>query len=547
MVKKTPWESMATGWHFLNGMAQVGQAIGNSMTPDPVAGEEIDPMGGLAEADELIKFKYDPEGFYLGKIHEDHGVSFEASLPADDDRHLFVMAGTASGKGVTIGIQNALRWRGPLLAIDPKGEMAEITALHRGSREIAVGTGTSVRKFKGQKVAILDPMGAVRGAAKKYCVSYNPMGDIDMKVKGGFRKIKKLAAGMVVPEDGSNSHFSESAETLLAGAIEAVMILEKPEDHNLPFLRLKILGNVKLKDEANLTEGDEAAIEAGFQALYTYLTNDKLPDDGHAAEAASVLGEVLDSDEAGSFRTTLSRNLKWIADPDIKAHLQPSDFSLWNAVQDGWSVYLVLQPDDISDFRNWLRLTVQIALSAKMAMGTFQTGRQTLFFLDEFAALGRFKEIEDSAGYMRGYGIKLCPVIQNIGQVQQLYAKNWETFIDNSAAFIAWSFNGLDSEKYMSDRLGRIVIAENSFSTSTSTNGLYGSANKSASVALRERAVRFSNEVREQAARETMRAFVIPAGGKGFTIRRVPYMELADKKIYDSPAHIKNWETKHGH
>ncbi|MDO6575530.1 hypothetical protein, partial [Staphylococcus pasteuri_A] len=80
-------------------------------------------------------------------------------------------------------------------------------------------------------------------------------------------------------------------------------------------------------------------IKAGFEALYDYLTHDALPDDGHAAEAASVLGEVLGSDEAGSFRTTLSRNLKWLIDLDMQDHLTPSSFSLWKAVQEGWSIF----------------------------------------------------------------------------------------------------------------------------------------------------------------------------------------------------------------
>jgi len=540
------WAVLSGAWRFLGGAVQLGSVISQSMAGEPEISEQVDPMAGLASSDELARYAYHPDGFYFGKIHEDHGVRFEASMPADDDRHVFIVAGSASGKGVSLGIQNALRWRGALLAIDPKGEMAEITAMHRGTKENALGTGTSVRQFKGQKVAILDPMGVVRGAAKKYRVTYNPMRDIDMKTKNGFRKIKKLAAGLVIPEEGSAAHFSDSAETLLAGAIEAVMTLEKPTNQNLPFLRLKILGNVKLKNEATPEADEEAEIKAGFAALYDYLTHDDLPDDGHAAEAASVLGEVLGSDEAGSFRTTLSRNLKWLADPDMKAHLQPSDFSLWNAVQEGWSVYLVLQPDDIDDFKNWLRMAVQVALSAKMAMGTNQGGLQTLFFLDEFSALGRFKEIEKAAGYMRGYGIKLCPIIQNIGQVQDLYGKNWETFMGNAGAIIAWSLNDLESEKYISDRLGRIVVPETSYSSSSNVQGMAGGRSRNKSTGLRERAVRFSNEIHDQGMRESMRSFVIPASGKGFTIRRVPYMALAKDRVFDSPEHIKAWENLRG-
>jgi type IV secretory pathway TraG/TraD family ATPase VirD4 len=181
-----------------------------------------------------------------------------------------------------------------------------------------------------------------------------------------------------------------------------------------------------------------------------------------------------------------------------------------------------------------------------MAMGTNQSGLQTLFFLDEFSAIGRFKEIEKAAGYMRGYGIKLCPIIQNVGQIQELYGKNWETFLSGAGAIISWSLNDLESEKYISDRMGRIVIPETSYSSSGNVSGFSGSSSRNKSTGLRERAVRFSNEIHDQGARESMRAFIIPASGKAFTIRRVPYMVLTNQKIFDSPDHIVEWEKKHG-
>ena len=518
---------------FTNTLAAMGQAAENSGLTDEDLKEQIDPLAGFANGNELARYGFNPDGFYLGKIHPDHNAQFEACLPPEDDRHIFVVAGSASGKGVTYGIQNAIRWKGGLLAIDPKGEMAEITAMRRGKRQNALNTGTATRQFVGQEVAILDPMGIVRGAAKKYRVDYNPLSDINMDIKGGRRQIGKLASGMVMPEEGANAHFSENAATLLAGTIEAVKLTEKAEDHTLPFVRLKIMG----------VDGDPES-EAGFAALYDYLTASHLPKDGHAAEAASVIGEILGSDEAGSFRTTLSRNIKWLSDPDIKNHLQASNFSLWKAIQNNWSVFIVLKPDDLDDFKNWLRMVTQIALSAKMALGTNQKGLQTLFFLDEFAALGKFSEIEAAAGYMRGYGIKLVPIIQNIGQIKKLYARNWETFLGNAGAIIAWGLNDLETEQYISDRLGKIIVSENSLSFSANTNGIMGSNGYNRNKSLRERAVRFSNEIHEQGARETMRAFVIPASGKGFMVERVPYMALAKHKIFDSPDHVIELERQ---
>jgi len=146
---------------------------------------------------------------------------------------------------------------------------------------------------------------------------------------------------------------------------------------------------------------------------------------------------------------------------------------------------------------------------------------------------------------MAGYGLKLVPIIQNIGQVQALYAKNWETFLGNAGAIVAFGLNDQASEQYIADRLGRIMVTEATRSISTGTSGqlIGGSGNtgESWSTARHERPVRFPNEIHDLGARETMRAFVIPASGKGFTIKRRTYMDFAPH-WYDSPAHIAAWE-----
>ncbi|PLU25719.1 TraM recognition domain-containing protein, partial [Sinorhizobium medicae] len=169
-------------------------------------------------------------------------------------------------------------------------------------------------------------------------------------------------------------------------------------------------------------------------------------------------------------------------------------------------------------------------------------GPQTLFLLDEFgSALGHFKLIEDAAGNMAGYGIKLVPIIQNIGQVQKIYEKNWETFLGNAGAILAWGLNDKDTETYIADRLGHIMVNETSAGSSAGAGGQYG---HSVNTGRHQRPIRFPNQVHDEGARETMRAFVIPASGRGFTIRRVNYDE-ADGLAFDHPDFISAWEQRH--
>lgn len=500
------------------------KAVTPTFSPPPLAVPSLDPMAGFASGGDLERYRLTKGGLYLGDIHPDHGPSFPAGI--DDDRHAFVIGGNRAGKGVSLAIPNALLWRGPLFMIDPKGEGASIAALRRGTVEVAKGTGTSVRRFMGQEVAILDPLGEVRGPARALRVTYNPLDDIDMMQGGGVRAINAAAAALVTPETGDSVHFAETAETLIAGLIEAVKLTEPRERQTLTQCRALML--------------------AGFDALHGYLAAVETRA-GLAQEAAAIMDEVGDN-EWGSHRSTLSRNMKWLAEPSMQGHLVGSAFSLRRAIQDGWSVFVSLPPDDIAQFKSWLRLIVQTVIDAKMSQGVGRTEQQTLCLLDEFPTLGRFKAIEESAGYMAGYGLKLVPIIQNIGQVKALYAQNWETFLGNAGAIIAFGLNDGESEQYIADRLGRIMVEEVSRTLSKGSSGgmIGGQTNVSEgwSIARHERPVRFPNEIHEQGAREMMRAFVIPASGKGFTIRRRSYMDFSPD-MYDAPAFISEWERKH--
>lgn len=481
-------------------------------------------MTGFASKAELEKHTKKAGAFLLGEIHPDHGYKADAAIK--DDRHIFMVAGSRAGKGTTMIIPNLIDWPGGVFCIDPKGENASITAMRRGVQPQGK-TGTAVRHFLGQKVAILDPYGTVRGPARKYCINYDPLSDIAIGSDEEADQIQTIAEAIVVAEQGSGTHFSDSAETLLAGIIEAVLHHYKdPACHTLAFCRAVFQdGTKKLMELLKIAPATPARL---------------------AKDAFAIL-EDAGEEESGSFSTTLSRQLRWIADPRMQAHLRNDGFSLVTAMRENSSVYVCLPPSRIPRMKRWLRVILRVALDAKMSSPFEHKGHQTLFLLDEFSALGHFQIIEDAAAYMAGYGIKLVPVIQNVGQVVKLYEKNWETFLGNAGGIIAWGLNDLETEKYVSDRLGQIRDFERSYGASTSRDA-HGVTAKgmsdSTNIGLRERAIRWPNEIHQEGAREHLRAFIIPAAGAPFTVRRVEYMARDGQGLFDSPDHISEWEKR---
>lgn len=480
-------------------------------------------MAGFAAVDELRQYTDLAQGFRLGRIHPDHGINPPSAITGD--RHLIVVAGSRAGKGTSLIIPNLLYWQGGIFCIDPKGENASITAMRRGEERAANGTGTEVSQFLDQKVAILDPFGTVKGPARKYRVAYNPLRDVQVDDDETASRVLALAEALVIADGGSGeAHFTESAVTLLAGLIEAA------------------IGNRDVA-KRHLVECRDASL-GGIDALKIYLGNAPATDAGLAVEARGLL-ESVGKNEGGSFLSTLSRQLKWVA--LMQDHLSEGTFSLTQAVRENWSIYVCIPPAKIPAMKRWLRAIVRVALDAKMDSPFEHQGQQTLFMLDEFYALGNFPLIEEAAAYMAGYGIKLVPIIQNIGQLKKLYGQNWETFAGNAGAIIAWGLNDHESEKYIADRLGHTREWEQSFSKSAAhTPGTLptGNETQSESLALRERPIRWASEIHYEGARRQMRAFVISADGHPFTIERHDYTELEGHGLFDSPDHIRAWEEK---
>ncbi len=73
----------------------------------------------------------------------------------------------------------------------------------------------------------------------------------------------------------------------------------------------------------------------------------------------------------------------------------------------------------------WLGLYVNLALQAMERTTAFEgaasretsTGVPVLFALDEFATLAHMSQIEDAAGQIAGFGVKLWPILQDLGYV----------------------------------------------------------------------------------------------------------------------------------
>jgi type IV secretion system protein VirD4 len=172
--------------------------------------------------------------------------------------------------------------------------------------------------------------------------------------------------------------------------------------------------------------------------------------------------------ERDSVLSTARRHLRALAFPEIAASLAGEGFDLADLKRAAMTVYLCLPGRHMGPCGRWLRLFVNLALqamertSAFAGAGSGQTATRcpVLFVLDEFASLGHMRQIEDAAGQIAGYGVKLWPILQDLGQLKALYKERWETFMGNAGILQFFGNNDLTTLEWVSKRIGTTTIEQ---------------------------------------------------------------------------------------
>lgn len=427
------------GNHFIVDFMAFGSAWASRRRAKIVLGRSTRPlrwliagrhkgMGGTARWSGLLDEwanPWEPGKVLLGRSRYD--PSWIVGMT--DDRHVCTVATSRAGKGRSVIIPNLLKWPGSALVIDPKGQNAHVTALARGKG------GAGLRESLGQTVRIVDPLGEIADPAlQRYIARFNPLGELDPAADDYAERVAVIADALVVP--GANNHdtfWDNAARALIAGLIDYVMMSPKvaPHERNLATLR------------GLLIHPDGIPIE-------------EMAEMGGLAQAAAAGLESGGPNSTADVKYTAMTHTQWLDSVGMRRALSASDFSLRDLNDGNTTIYLVLPPQYIDVHSRFLRLFVNMSLQAA-AEG--RKGRHaTLFLLDEFYALGRLQLLAKAAGLMAGYGVKLWPIVQNIGQLQELYPQNWETFLGNAGIWTVFAMNDASTAKYLSERLGHRIL-----------------------------------------------------------------------------------------
>jgi type IV secretion system protein VirD4 len=365
-----------------------------------------------------------------GKILSYHG-----------DRHVVIVGANGTGKSNRVGVPNLLRSYGrSWVVVDIKPELGPLTA--------------RARQRYGD-VVVLDPFNKTGLGS----TGFNPLAGLD-PASPSFNSDAALIADALVVMEGEerDPHWSESARVLISWLcmFEAYQAREEGRPPLLRNVRAVLGETASGPTEAN--EEGSGIVREAFAACRTDI------------EAIyNKAGQFKDfTKEIGSILSTATRHTAFLDDVEMARDLSGSfDFS--DLKRKPQTVYLTLPAKLLNRHKSWLRLALSAALRACLDDGPV-AGVPVVFFLDEFAALGRLSIIENVWALVRGYGLQIIPVLQDLGQLKKLYGERWESFIGNAGAAIFFTPGDSLTAKWISERMGQQMVLMPSYSAGQNPN-----------------------------------------------------------------------------
>jgi type IV secretion system protein VirD4 len=171
--------------------------------------------------------------------------------------------------------------------------------------------------------------------------------------------------------------------------------------------------------------------------------------------------------ELASIQSTITRFTSWLDSPAMKAITSTSTFDPRKLGTCKATVYLVLPARRMKTLAPLNRMWISTIMGALIS-GAADERKRVLFILDEAGHLGPMQILEDAVTLMRGYGIRLMFIFQNIGQVSEVFGDRAPRFLDNIATQIYFGVNAYESAEAISKRCGDSTVLVQSLNDSNS-------------------------------------------------------------------------------
>ncbi|MEO1608425.1 MAG: type IV secretory system conjugative DNA transfer family protein [Pseudomonadota bacterium] len=340
----------------------------------------------------------------------------------ETEAHVLVVAPTGSGKGRNLMIPTLLTSHAPAVIIDVKGEAAAVTA--------------AARRAMGHDVHILDPFKIVTENAD----TFNPLDVISPDEMTIGDEALEIAEGIVGTEGSHRDRFWDNWARSVISAVIEFAVTDDDEPANVGQIWSRLNGedvpyNLAVLLDSGRIKGLAYNNIAGFLGLPERETR------------PSVLG-------------TVQQHIRLFGSPAVKNAMEKTSFDL-SALREGrpQTIYLVIPPNKLASHAPMLRMWLW-ALMSIVVQREKNPPVPTLFIIDEMAHLGAMPILEQSVTLMRGYGVRLMLLLQNIGQLQKLYPNDNGTIASNCLVAATFGTTSPIMARPMAELLGDVTAEQ---------------------------------------------------------------------------------------
>lgn len=410
------------------------------------------------------------------------------------------------GKSLYTAWTELLTWPHGCFVLDPKGEHYMMTGQQRfrkfGAQSYAIDPWHKIsRSIATEKIGLMTGAEGMRGYI-------NPLDSIDLTAITARDDLMLIVQASIYREANENAvsrHFREAATKIMLGLMVHVLDQWPKEHHNLPAIYNTFL--------TGTPDGGELSKDAQDKLIGDMSGNEVLG--GAPMEAAKYLREASPNEKSG-YITTMITAFSWVKNPAIRPVIEKSNFLLSDIKQNKVSAYLVIPFEYMNEHRRFIQTLVSMGLLA--CREDAPDDRWTLFLLDEFYSLGKFKPIAEGLVTLRSRKIKLHMFLQNIGQLKENY-DNWEAFM-SSCDKQFYAINDIKTAEALHEELGEYL-----------ERWQEGKDGEARSID-RERPLLSTSEILEKLKEGSKNQIVKPADGNAMQLKLVPFHKLFSRSEY---------------
>ena len=379
------------------------------------------------------------KGLYLGHFAGD----FEPSprLRYKGQKHALTFGPTGCGKSTSLVVPNLATLPRSMIVIDPKGQLAAITARKRA---------------KMGRVIVLNPFRELVDLGPHMeSAGWKPLAQLDPSSPDFDSDARVLTEACIDKSGNSKSEFFETSMENLWSAFCMWERRTKGKAASLRNVREEFSRPSFVDTLKKMAACDDYAIRVTAGRAYARLT------DQHSQSTS--MQDVIE---------TVMKNTAFLNDPRLGLDMQLGgaiDFAAMH--REITTIYVILPVGQLRKQGKWLRMFVNLALSELFkSPPRVATLPPVLFMLDEFGNLGRLPEILNALNIARDYRVQLWMFLQNLQQLKASYRDEWTYFFSGAGAITSFAARDWETAEHLSNILGKREVEMTS--TTNNQNGL---------------------------------------------------------------------------